>query len=73
MASRHRPASIDPDAQRSTGRDSGGTSNFSTPREGTIPLGAINHSSLGYTAVVSDAHDMPVALVRKRGDTVRRL
>lgn len=41
--------------------------------EGTISLGAINHSSLGYTAVASDEHDMLVALVRKRGETLHQL
>jgi hypothetical protein len=46
---------------------------FLDTEEGTISLGAINHSSLGYTAVASDEHDMLVALVRKRGETLHQL
>lgn len=46
---------------------------FLDAEEGTISLGAINHSSLGYTAVVSDEHNMLVALVRRRGETLRQL
>jgi hypothetical protein len=41
--------------------------------EGDITLGAINHSSLRYTAVVSDHHNMLVALVRDRGETLHQL
>jgi len=46
---------------------------FLDTEEGTVSLGAINHSSLGYTAVASDEHDMLVALVRKRGETLHQL
>jgi len=41
--------------------------------EGTISLGALNHSSLRYTAVASDEHNMLVALVRNRGETLHEL
>jgi hypothetical protein len=46
---------------------------FLDSEEGNITLGAINHSSLGYTAVASDGHDMLVALVRNRGETLHQL
>ena len=46
---------------------------FLDAEEGSISLGAINHSSLGYTAVASDEHDMLVALVRNRGETLHQL
>jgi hypothetical protein len=46
---------------------------FLNTEEGTISLGAINHSSLGYTAVASDEHNMLVALVRNRGETLHQL
>jgi hypothetical protein len=46
---------------------------FLDSEEGTISLGAINHSSLGYTAVASDEHNMLVALVRNRGETLHQL
>jgi len=46
---------------------------FLDSEEGTISLGAINHCSLGYTAVASDGHDMLVALVRNRGETLHQL
>lgn len=46
---------------------------FLDTEEGSITLGAINHSSLGYTAVASDEHNMLVALVRKRGETLHQL
>jgi hypothetical protein len=46
---------------------------FLDTEEGTISLGAINHSSLGYTAVASDEHNMLVALVRDRGETLHQL
>lgn len=46
---------------------------FLDAEEGTICLGAINHSSLGYTAVASDEHNMLVALVRRRGETLHQL
>lgn len=46
---------------------------FLDTEEGTISLGAINQSSLSYTAVASDEHDMLVALVRKRGETLHQL
>jgi len=41
--------------------------------EGTISLGAVNHSSLRYTAIASDEHNMLVALVRSRGETLHQL
>lgn len=46
---------------------------FLDTEEGSISLGAINHSSLGYTAVASDEHNMLVALVRNRDETLREL
>jgi len=46
---------------------------FLDTEEGSITLGAVNHSSLGYTAVASDEHDMLVALVRNRGETLHQL
>jgi hypothetical protein len=41
--------------------------------DGEITLGAINHSSLRYTAVANDGHNMLVALVRGRGETLHQL
>lgn len=41
--------------------------------EGTISLGAVNHSSLRHTAIASDEHNMLVALVRSRGETLHQL
>jgi len=46
---------------------------FLDTEEGNITLGAINHSSLGYTAIASDEHNMLVALVRKDGETLHQL
>jgi hypothetical protein len=46
---------------------------FLASEEGDITLGAINDLSLGYTAVANDGHDMLVALVRKRGETLHQL
>ncbi|HEX6495627.1 MAG TPA: hypothetical protein VF018_09100 [Acidobacteriaceae bacterium] len=46
---------------------------FLDSEEGDITLGAINHSSLRYTAVATDHHNMLVALVRKRGETLHQL
>lgn len=46
---------------------------FLASEEGTITLGAINHSSLGYTAIASDEHSMLVALVRKNRETLHQL
>jgi hypothetical protein len=46
---------------------------FLDSEEGTIALGAINHSSLGYTAVANDEHNMLVALVRRRRETLHQL
>ena len=48
---------------------------FLDSAEGEITLGAINHSSLRYTATANanDGHDMLVALVRGRGETLHRL
>jgi hypothetical protein len=46
---------------------------FLDAEQGTISLGAINDASLGYTAVASDEHDMLVALVRNRGETLHQL
>lgn len=46
---------------------------FLASEEGNITLGALNDASRGYTAVVSDGHDMLVALVRKRGETLHQL
>lgn len=46
---------------------------FLNSGEGTISLGAVNHSSLRYTAIASDGHDMLVALVRSRGETLHQL
>ncbi len=46
---------------------------FLDTEEGDITLGAINHSSLGYTVIASDEHNMLVALVRKDGETLHQL
>jgi hypothetical protein len=46
---------------------------FLDTEEGDITLGVINHSSLGYTAIASDEHNMLVALVRKDGETLHQL
>jgi hypothetical protein len=46
---------------------------FLDAEQGTISLGAINEASLGYTAVASDEHNMLVALVRNRGETLHQL
>jgi hypothetical protein len=46
---------------------------FLDTEQGKISLGAINHSSLGYTAVATDEHDMLVALVRSPGETLHQL
>ncbi len=47
---------------------------FLDAEEGNISLGGIGHnSSLGYTAVASDGHDMLVALVRRSGETLHEL
>jgi len=46
---------------------------FLAAEEGNITLGAVNDASLGYTAVANDGHDMLVALVRKRGETLHQL
>jgi hypothetical protein len=46
---------------------------FLDSEEGEITLGAINHSSLRYTAVASDERNMLVALVRGRGETLHQL
>lgn len=37
---------------------------------GQITLGAIRYSSLRYTAIANDGHEMLVALVRRRGETI---
>ncbi|HEX4052616.1 MAG TPA: hypothetical protein VHY19_17240 [Steroidobacteraceae bacterium] len=46
---------------------------FLDAEEGNISLGSINDASLGYTAVATDEHDMLVALVRRRGETLHQL
>ena len=46
---------------------------FLNAEQGTVSLGAINDASLGYTAVASDEHNMLVALVRNRGETLHQL
>lgn len=46
---------------------------FLATEEGNITVGALNHSSLGYTAVASDDHNMLVALVRRSGETLHQL
>lgn len=46
---------------------------FLDAEEGNITLGSINYSSLGYTAVASDEHNMLVALVRRRGESLHQL
>jgi hypothetical protein len=46
---------------------------FLATEEGNITLGAINHSSLGYTAIANDEHNMLVALVRKDRETLHQL
>ena len=46
---------------------------FLESEEGEITLGVIHHSSLRYTAIVNDGHNMLVALVRNRGETLHQL
>ncbi|MGQ0833698.1 MAG: hypothetical protein ACT4O5_02045 [Gammaproteobacteria bacterium] len=47
---------------------------FLESEEGNISLGSIGYnSSLGYTAVASDDHNMLVALVRRSGETLHQL
>lgn len=46
---------------------------FLESEEGQITLGAVNHSSLRYTAIANDGHNMLVALVRGRGETLHQL
>lgn len=46
---------------------------FLDTEEANITLGAINHSSLGYTAIANDEHNMLVALVREDGETLHQL
>ncbi len=46
---------------------------FLDSEEGSISLGSMGISSLGYTAVASDEHHMLVALVRERGETLHHL
>jgi len=42
--------------------------------EGSVTLGSLGYnSSLGYTAVASDEHNMLVAIVRRPGETLRQL
>jgi hypothetical protein len=65
--------------QASSTRKSGASTPWPTIEEfldaeqGTICLGAINHSSLCHTAVASDEQNMLVALVRSRGETLHQL
>jgi hypothetical protein len=40
---------------------------------GEITLGVIHHSSLRYTVIANDGHNMLVALVRNRGETLHQL
>ena len=46
---------------------------FLDAEQGTISLGAINDASIGYAAVASDDHNMLVALVRSRRETLHQL
>jgi hypothetical protein len=46
---------------------------FLDAEQGTISLGAINDASVGYAAVASDEHNMLVALVRSRRETLHQL
>ncbi len=46
---------------------------FLESEEGEITLGVIHHSSLRYTAIANDGHNMLVALVRNRGETLHQL
>jgi hypothetical protein len=46
---------------------------FLDTEEGNITFGAINHTSLGYTAIASDEHNMLVSLVRREGETLHKL
>jgi hypothetical protein len=46
---------------------------FLEAEQGTISLGAINDASVGYAAVASDEHNMLVALVRSRRETLHQL
>ena len=46
---------------------------FLAAEEGNISIGALDHPSLGYTAIASDEHTMLVALVRNHGETLHQL
>ena len=46
---------------------------FLDSEEGSVSLGSTGFASLGYTAVVSDEHNMLVALVRRSGETLHQL
>jgi hypothetical protein len=46
---------------------------FLDAEQGTISLGAINDASVGYAAVANDEHNMLVALVRSRRETLHQL
>lgn len=46
---------------------------FLNAEQGTISLGASIDASFGYTAVASDEHNMLVALVRSRSETLHQL
>ncbi len=46
---------------------------FLAAEYGEITLGVIHHSPLRYTAIANDGHNMLVALVRNRGETLHQL
>lgn len=46
---------------------------FLGAEQGNISLGSINHSSLAYTAVANDEHNMLVALVRRPRESLHQL
>jgi hypothetical protein len=46
---------------------------FLDTEEGSISLGSIGTASIGYAAVVSDEHNMLVALVRQPNETLHQL
>jgi hypothetical protein len=68
-----KPRRVSPPVKRSASTPWPTIEEFLASEEGDITLGAVNDLSLGYTAVVSDGHDMLVALVRKRGETLHQL
>jgi hypothetical protein len=68
---KRRPAAAAPKRRTSTAWPT--IEEFLESEEGEITLGVIHHSSLRYTAIANDGHNMLVALVRNRGETLHQL